>query len=118
MDRIIVTLREFLTLALPYFRSEERWVARGLLAVIVALELALVFIDVQINQWNNRFYNALQEKNWDTFVSELMFFCVLAAIFILLAVYKLYLNQWLQSRWRNWMRSSRPSRSRPAPTLS
>ena len=28
---------------------------------------------------------------------------MLAAAFILLAVYQLYLNQWLQIRWRRWM---------------
>src|SRR5262245_1186858 len=56
-----------------------------------------------LNQWNNRFYNALQERNWDTFVSELLFFCALAGAYIVLAVYQLYLNQWLQIRWRRWM---------------
>ncbi|HEX4826965.1 MAG TPA: ABC transporter ATP-binding protein/permease, partial [Xanthobacteraceae bacterium] len=55
------------------------------------------------NQWNNRFYNALQERNWDAFISELGFFCILATIYIVLAVYQLYLNQWLQIRWRRWM---------------
>jgi putative ATP-binding cassette transporter len=90
-------------IASPYFRSEERWVARGLLAAVIAIELSLVAIDVLINQWNNRFYNALQDRNWDSFVSELLYFCVLAAIFIVLAVYQLYLNQWLQIRWRRWM---------------
>ena len=28
---------------------------------------------------------------------------MLAAAFIVLAVYQLYLNQWLQIRWRRWM---------------
>src|SRR5689334_24624517 len=56
-----------------------------------------------LNQWNNRFYNALQERNWDNFVWELLFFCGLAASYIVLAVYQLYLNQWLQIRWRRWM---------------
>ena len=31
---------------------------------------------------------------------------MLAAAFILLAVYQLYLNQWLQIRWRRWMTAS------------
>ncbi len=43
-------------------------------------------ITVLLNQWNNRFYNALQERNWDAFVSELLFFCGLATAFIILAV--------------------------------
>src|SRR5262249_24476528 len=34
---------------------------------------------------------------------QLGYFCILATAFILLAVYQLYLNQWLQIRWRRWM---------------
>jgi vitamin B12/bleomycin/antimicrobial peptide transport system ATP-binding/permease protein len=30
-------------------------------------------------------------------------FCVLAGFTVLLSVYQLYLNQWLQIRWRRWM---------------
>jgi putative ATP-binding cassette transporter len=90
-------------LALPYFRSEDRLAGRLLLGSVILIELAIVGINVLINQWNARFYNALQDRNWDGFVSELLFFCLLAAIFIVLAVYQLYLNQWLQIRWRRWM---------------
>ena len=103
MRRVISNLRIIWRLAAPYFRSEERWAGRILLAAVVAIELSLVAIDVMINQWNNRFFNALQDRNWDAFVSELLFFCILAAAFIVLAVYQLYLNQWLQIRWRRWM---------------
>lgn len=103
MKGLVSTLATIWRLAAPYFRSEDRWAGRGLLAAIIAIELSLVGIDVLINQWNNRFYTALQERNWDTFVSELTFFCILAAIFIVLSVYQLYLNQWLQIRWRTWM---------------
>ena len=97
------TLAIIWRLASPYFYSEDRWPGRILLAAVVAIELAIVAINVLLNQWNARFYNAIQERNWDSFVSELLFFCVLAVIFILLAVYQLYLNQWLQIRWRRWM---------------
>jgi len=38
-------------LAVPYWRSEQRWQARGLLAAIVALTLGLVFIAVWFNDW-------------------------------------------------------------------
>ncbi len=106
MKNIGALLKAAWRIAIPYFRSEDRWAARGLLASVIAIELALVAIDVLINQWNNRFYNALQERNWDTFVSELLYFSVLAMIFIALAVYQLYLNQWLQIRWRRWLTQS------------
>ncbi len=90
-------------LSLPYFRSEDRRAGLTLLAAVVGIELSIVAVNVLINQWNARFFNALQERNWDQFVRELSIFCVLAAIFIVLAVYQLYLNQWLQIRWRTWM---------------
>src|SRR6188472_1830985 len=90
-------------IAIPYFRSDDRWAGRTLLAAVILIELGIVAITVLLNQWNNRFYNALQERNWDAFVSELLYFSALAAIFIALAVYQLYLNQWLQIRWRRFM---------------
>ena len=103
MTGIATTLATIWRLAAPYFRSEDRWAGRVLLASVVAIELALVAVDVMINQWNARFYNALQDRDWDTFVYELGIFCALAASAIVLAVYQLYLNQWLQIRWRQWM---------------
>jgi putative ATP-binding cassette transporter len=90
-------------IAVPYFRSEDKLAGRLLLASVIAIELTVVGINVLLNQWNNRFYNALQEKNWDGFVWEIGIFCVLATCFIALSVYQLYLNQWLQIRWRRWL---------------
>ena len=103
MSRLLSTLAIIWRLARPYFFSEDRWAGRVLLGTVIAIELSVVAINVMLNQWNNRFYNALQERNWDAFIYELGFFCVLAAIYIVLAVYQLYLNQWLQIRWRRWM---------------
>jgi len=103
---IIATLATVWRIASPYFRSEERWPGRLLLAAVIAIELSIVAIMVLLNEWNARFYNALQDRNWDAFVYQLGYFCVLATAFILLAVYQLYLNQWLQIRWRRWLTSS------------
>ena len=103
MNGIGSTIAAVWRVSIPYFRSDDRWAARGLLAAVIALELGSVAISVLLNTWNNRFYNALQERNWDNFVYELSYFTVLAMIFIAIAVYQLYLNQWLQIRWRSWM---------------
>jgi len=103
VNNISSTLATVWRIAAPYFRSEDKWAGRILLAAVISIELALVAIDVLLNQWSNRFYTGLQEKNWDVFVREIGIFCVLAACFIGLAVYQLYLNQWLQIRWRRWL---------------
>ncbi|MGH6727034.1 MAG: ABC transporter ATP-binding protein/permease, partial [Pseudolabrys sp.] len=106
MRGIFSTLAIVWRIASPYFGSEDRWAGRILLAAVTAIELSIVGITVLINEWNAKFYNALQERNWDTFVHQLGIFCILAAIYIVLAVYQLYLNQWLQIRWRRWLTNS------------
>src|SRR4029078_10345475 len=103
LTRFMTTLATIWRLAIPYFRSEDRWPGRLLLGAVVAIELAVAGRTGLINWWSARFSNELQDRSWDTFVSELLFFCVLAAIYIVLRVYQLYLNQWLQIRWRRWM---------------
>ena len=103
MNNIRSTLAIVWRIAIRYFRSEDRWAGLGLLAAVIAIQLAQVAIDVMVNAWRNRFYNALQQYDWDAFVRELLIFCALAGVGVVLSVYGLYLNQWLQIRWRRWM---------------
>jgi putative ATP-binding cassette transporter len=100
---LIATIATIWRLSIPYFRSEDRWAGCVLLGAVIAIELSLVAIQVILNEWYNRFYNTLQDRNWDAFINAILFFCVLAAVYTVLAVYQLYLNQWLQIRWRRWM---------------
>lgn len=107
-------LRDAWRLSRPYYRSEEKWSAWGLLASILALRLLLVGMTVVLSFWNREFFNSLQDKDWTAFF-ELLFvyrqtpsgfmpgFCEIAAVYILVAVYFTYLSQWLQIRWRRWL---------------
>ena len=103
MNNIRSTLTTVWRIAAPYFNSEDKWAGRGLLAAVIAIELALVGNAVLINLWRARFYNALQDKDLDSFIREMLVFCALATVLVALQVYQLYLNQWLQIRWRSWM---------------
>ena len=97
-------LRQVWHLSAPYFStSAEKWKARGLLAAIVALNLGAVYMLVLLNEWNRVFFDALQNKNQDVFLAQLGRFTWLAMIFIVIAVYRFYLTQLLQVRWRAWM---------------
>ena len=87
----------------PYWFSEDRWAARGLLLLVIALTLAGVYITVLLAEWNRNFFDALQEKNYDAFLHLLLNFSILAAFYILFAAYGLYFNQMLQIRWRRWL---------------
>ncbi|MCU1294812.1 MAG: transporter ATP-binding protein [Bryobacterales bacterium] len=96
-------LRDAWAIAHPYWFSEDRWAARGLLLVIIALNLGIVYINVLLNEWNNKFYDALQDKDYAVFLHQLTLFSGLAGLFIVFTVYQFYLNQMLQIRWRSWL---------------
>ncbi|MGZ5848607.1 MAG: ABC transporter ATP-binding protein/permease, partial [Ramlibacter sp.] len=97
------TTRRVWALTAPYFRSEERWKARGLLVAIVVLNLAAVYVSVQITNWNRVFYDALQARDAPVFWHQLGVFALLAFSFVLVAVYRFYLTQLLELRWRAWL---------------
>jgi vitamin B12/bleomycin/antimicrobial peptide transport system ATP-binding/permease protein len=90
-------------LAAPYWSSEERWKARILLTTITALTLGLVFLNVQYNDWNRAFFEAIQDKDFESFGPLLLRFSILAALFIVGAVFRRYLLLMLQMRWRIWL---------------
>lgn len=96
-------LREAWSMAWPYWRSEEKWSAGARLGTIIALNLFAVWLSVRLNSWNRDFYNALQQYNWDEFWRQFAIFGVIAAAWIVVAVYSLYLRQGLQMRWRRWL---------------
>lgn len=97
--------RDAWKLTAPYWRSSEKWVALGLLAVVISFTLGRVYINVRLNQWNNDFYNTLQDYKKDEFFSLIWVFTYLAFIYIIVAVYQVYLTQSLRIRWRRWLTS-------------
>ncbi|PYM82743.1 MAG: ABC transporter ATP-binding protein [Candidatus Rokuibacteriota bacterium] len=103
MSRLRRLARDSWAIARPYWFSEDRWPALGLLVVVIALTLGLVYVNVLINRWNNTFYNALQDRNAAVFVRQVIRFSWLAIAYIVVAVYQLYLNQMLVIRWRRWL---------------
>ncbi|MDB5382529.1 MAG: transporter ATP-binding protein [Rhodospirillales bacterium] len=114
MRLIAPFFRDVWSIAGPYWRSEERWKARALLAVVIALNLSLVGMTVLLTYWQRAFYNTLETKDRDGFF-DLLFtwqsgedgflpgFAILAVLYILIAVYQFYLRQALQIRWRRWI---------------
>ncbi len=88
MKNIRSTLATVWRIASPYFNSDDKWAGRGLLAAVIVIELASVFLTVLFNRWNNVFYNALQERDQAVFTYQIGYFCVLAAFWIGLKVYQ------------------------------
>lgn len=119
MGTFWAALRDIWRLAYPYFlrrspgeirlwfigpvKLPENIIALMLLASVVALEIAFAYMAKQFNNWYGGFGDALQQKKFVEFVSSMKLFTVLAFFYIVIAVYKTYINQMLQIRWRKSM---------------
>ncbi|HSB70267.1 MAG TPA: ABC transporter ATP-binding protein/permease [Candidatus Methylomirabilis sp.] len=103
VSRERIALSKLWALLRPYWFSEDRWPGRGLLVLVIGLNLASVFLTVLLATWNRQFFDALQVKDYSAFLALLGRFGLLAALYILVTVYALYFNQMLQIRWRRWL---------------
>jgi putative ATP-binding cassette transporter len=96
-------LTAFWALAKPYWVSEQRTKGLVLLGAVIGLSLGAVYLEVQFNDWNRDFFNALEKKEQAEFFSQLWRFTYLALIWIVVMVYRLYLQQMLYIEWRSWL---------------
>jgi putative ATP-binding cassette transporter len=96
-------------------RNTLIWVAAGILVVI----LATAFGQVLLNRWNQPFYDALERRNLQAFLEQLMIFVWIAGGLLLLNVAQTWLNQMLRLKLREgltrdligeWMRPRRAFR--------
>ena len=97
------TLRTFIQLASPFWRSRRQWVAWLLLASVLGMGLLIVQINVWINSWSKTFYDTLGEFNTDALYRLMGQYVMYLALFVLIAVYKDWLHKALVLRWRQSM---------------
>jgi putative ATP-binding cassette transporter len=103
MKKVGLFLKDWWQLASPYFRSEEWPIAIALLVAAIALTFGSVGLEVLFNEWNRRFYDALQNKDEPTFWREIITFSWIAALFIAVYVSRAVASPYLRLRWRRWI---------------
>lgn len=96
-------LKSFWALAKPYWVSEQRGKALTLLAAVIGLAMMLVWAELQFNSWNREFYNTFENRDGAEFFRQLGMFGLLALMYIIIAVYRLYFQQMLLIEWRTWL---------------
>jgi vitamin B12/bleomycin/antimicrobial peptide transport system ATP-binding/permease protein len=103
MKRVGSFVGDWWHLVVPYFKSEERWIAITLLIGAIGLTFAGVGFEVLFNDWNRRFYDSLQNKDEAVFWREIIFFSWLAAGYIAIFVARAIVSPYLRLRWRRWL---------------
>ncbi|PAU61545.1 ABC transporter ATP-binding protein [Pseudomonas sp. PIC25] len=96
------TLRDFWSLARPFWSSSERRPALLLLLGTILMNLCLVGVNILYNLWNLHFYNALQALDYDAFLMGGGYFILLQAGLATFTVAAFHFQQKLTLRWRRW----------------
>ena len=102
--------RRFAAIARPYWHSDERWRARGMLALLVVLLLGQTAFNVLFNQETGEFTSALAARDADRFWASIWrYTAILVAAVPIYALYY-FVRDTLGLRWRRWLTDSFLSR--------
>ncbi|MCV2369929.1 ABC transporter ATP-binding protein/permease [Roseateles oligotrophus] len=98
--------RRFMLIALPFWRSDQRWRAAGLLALLILLLLGQTAFNVLFNHETGEFTSALAARDSSRFWASIRRYTLilLAAV----PIYALYyfVRDSLGLRWRRWLTDS------------
>ena len=103
MKRVGSFLGDWWRLVVPYFKSEERWIAIALLVGAIVLTLSSVAVNVAYNEWSRRFFDTFQNKDEPGFWLEMINFSWIAGLTIAFAIARGLVSPYLRLRWRRWL---------------
>ncbi len=97
--------RRFAVIARPYFLSEEKWKARGLLALAVLLLLGQTGFNVLLNEQTGEFTSALAARDADRFWTSIRQCVVIVVVAVPIYSFYYYVRDTLGILWRRWLTS-------------
>ena len=86
-----------------YWQSDQKFFAYAFFIIVIVFSVAIVGMDVVFNFWYNHFYDALQDYDRKSAYDLIVVFIFFAAVYIVLAVYRYYIQAYLSLRWRRWL---------------
>ena len=96
----------FIVLSKPFLVSEEKWMARGLLLLLVFLMLANTAASVLLNQQTGEFSSALADRDPDRYWKSIYFTIGLLIVAVPIYGFYYYVRDKLTVYWRRWMTTS------------
>lgn len=95
-------LRRCIALARPYWSSDDKWKARGLLGLLGLLMIAETWFNVYFNEQSGEFTSALAAREAPRFWHAIRAFCGSLLVAVPIYSYYYYLRDKLGIRWRRW----------------
>lgn len=95
--------RRYLTIAKPYWVSEQRWRLRGALTLLIALLLLQTTCSVLFNHETGEFISALADKDANRFWSSIQRYAVILVAAIPIYSFYYFLRDTIGLGWRKWL---------------
>ena len=95
--------RRFWDIAIPYWRQEEKWKARGLLALLVLLLVGQTVFAVLFNEQTGEFTSALAARDEDRFWTAIRWCLALVAGAVPIYALYYFVRDTLGNHWRRWL---------------
>ncbi|MBS1025780.1 ABC transporter ATP-binding protein/permease [Gluconobacter cerinus] len=87
---------------LPYWRSEDRWKALGLLGSIIGLSFLDVQVAVWFGKWDQTFFDTMFAYRVAACIALLPIYILMTSLSAGMRVIQQYMTQVLSMRWRLW----------------
>lgn len=97
------TFRRLWGLVKPFFFSELKWQARGLLALLACFALSIAGLNVVLSFAARDFMTAFELKERDEFIRMLVRYLLVFALTTPVTVFYSYTEQRLALLWRKWL---------------
>ncbi len=95
-----LTWRRLLRLAAPFWTGRTRRTAWRLTAILAAISVAQVLLQLRLNLWSGDFFNAVDARDGTAVLRNVGVFLVLAVGLMAAAAYQIDLKMAVQGEWR------------------
>ena len=95
--------KQFWDIAKPYWFSEEKWKARGMIVLLVLLLLGQTEFNVLFNEQTGEFTSALAAKDADRFWYAIKFCLFILIVAVPIYSFYYYVRDKLSVYWRQWI---------------
>jgi putative ATP-binding cassette transporter len=96
-------VRQFREFLVTLWSSQGRHTLTMLTVAIVSVICLTALGQVALNAWNRPFYDAIQERNFQGFVYQLLIFAMIAGSLLVLNVAQAWLREMIKLKSREWL---------------
>ena len=95
--------KQWKVLAIPFWKTKERYKVGIYLLIALACDLINVYTTARLSDWSRDFFNSLQSRNLEEFMTQLGILCILASVSLVLFANQKFFCSKAILIWRRWL---------------